>query len=97
MENVSPLLNEVGDLVTKDTENAEVTNDLNDGTECILSKFADDRKPGVVADTPDSATFRGTQKGWRNEQTGTSYSSTKGMPSPASGEEQPYAPVYDGG
>jgi len=24
--------------------------DLNEGTECILSKFADDRKPGRVAD-----------------------------------------------
>jgi len=30
---MSPLLNEVEDLVTKDTENAEITNDLNDGTE----------------------------------------------------------------
>jgi len=28
-------------------------NDLGDGAECILSKFADDRKSGAVADTPE--------------------------------------------
>lgn len=42
-EDTIPLLNEAGDLMTKDTGNAKAPNDLNDGTDCTLSKFADDR------------------------------------------------------
>jgi len=31
-------------------------NNLDDGAECLLSKFADDTKPGGVADAPDGHT-----------------------------------------
>lgn len=51
MENKSPGLNEVGILSQRTPENADVTNNLNDGTKCTLNKFADDRKWRLMADT----------------------------------------------
>lgn len=44
-------------------------NDLNDGTMCALSKFANDSKLGGGFHAQMVVTsFRGTSKGWRKEQ-----------------------------
>lgn len=54
-------------------------NDLDDGTERTLSEFADNKKLGGVADTPDGhAAIQKTLTGCKNGPTRTLWISTKG-------------------
>lgn len=47
-------------------------NDMDDGTEWTLMKFAGDTKPRGVTEGTDVLPFRGTSTGWRKGMTSTS-------------------------
>lgn len=74
-------------------------NDLDDGAACTLSKSADVTKPGGMTGTPEghAALQRDHHRLEKGADRNLLQFNKKRSGGPASGEEQPCAPVYAGG